>query len=654
MRIHRRWRRLRRWGPVVLLVLAVVGGLVALAFRPATSARDRLFTARAELLDGRDALLAGDAARAGAGFRRAESQFILAGTDARNPVLRLFSWIPLLGRTPDAVAALADAGRLTAHAGTEVATALGSLPGGPEALAPHAGAFDLAPMPELADAAESAAATTDSALAILEATSSSMLLGPVADARAETLRQLTSVRDLLASGADLVRALPALLGGEGSRRYFFGATSPSEMRGSGGFMGAFSILTVDHGRLSFEPFRPITDLPSFDVGDVKPPSRDFARNYDRFGGAAFWQNINVTPDFPSAAIAIERLYRKGTGEALDGVVLADPYVLKALLSSTGPVDVPRLGRTLTADDVVAFTTNEAYSLFTDQTLRKIAIGEASQAVFERFMAGQGSPYQGALGLADAVGDGHMTVYANDERVQSALQGVGAAGAFAPEPGADFLSLVQNNAAANKVDYYLDRSVSYAIQLGAEGTGIADVQVDLANHAPLNGASTYVLGPYRHISDRGEHVSYTTLYCSARCELLGATRDGHAEPQQVGSELGTTSLQDFIELASRASTSIQYRLGVPGAWHGDAGQGTYRLRFLNQATIRPTRLSVDVQVPDGMAITGSNVPLQISGGHAHWSGTPGRDFELEISFAKPFVSRMWSDLVEFLSSPAFGD
>jgi hypothetical protein len=385
------------------------------------------------------------------------------------------------------------------------------------------------------------------------------------------------------------------------------------------------------------------------VGKIEPPSRDYARNYDAFGGAGFWQNINMTPDFPSAAVAIERLYEAGTGRSIDGVILADPFALRALLGATGPVNVPEIGRTLNADDVVAFTANQAYSEYSDPARRKTILGAAATSVFEAFMHGSGSPIQGAQALAHTVSEGHLSVYSDDAPMQRALVDVGAAGTFAAPPG-DFLSLVQNNAAGTKVDYYLARSIDYSIRLGAEGTGVATADIDLRNDAPLTGASSYVLGPYDDVAARGENMSYTTLYCSSTCRLQGAELDGKTEPQQIGSERGFTSLQDFVRVASGHTASLRYRLDVRRAWIGDETGGTYRLTFLNQATIRPTQLRVEVQLPSGMAFSGSNVPVHLSGSTVSWQGVPGRRLEIEIRFQRPWLQRMMQDITEFLTKP----
>ena len=640
---------MRRALPFAALAVVALGVVLALAYPSAAGARERFLAARESMERGRAALLRGDAAGAAEAFRAAEGSFIRARAQAHSPALRVLGWVPVLGRTPDAAVALADAGRLTAEGGEEVATALSEIPGGVEALAPRDGRFDARRLGGLADACAAAADRVASAVDLLSSSSSSMLLGPVASARTQALAQVSGLEHALRSGAGILRELPSFLGADGPRRYFFGAVSPSELRGSGGFLGAYAILTVDRGSMRFSRFAPTETLRSFPARRIEPPSAEYARTYDRFGGAGFWPNVNMTPDFPTAAVAIERLYERATGERVDGVVTADPYVLRALISATGPVEVPELDRTLTADSVVPFTANEAYSAFGDQDRRKTALGSAAAAVFERFMAGTGSPVEAATALGRAVGDGHLSVYADDAPTERAFAEAGVAGRFVA-PAGDAFGVIQNNAAANKVDYYVSRRISYSIQLGAEGTGLATAELELRNDAPLEGASVYVLGPHGDVSERGEHVSYTTIYCASSCALEAATRDGRTEPQQIGEELGFTTMQDYVHVASRASTTLSYRLNVARAWTGSRTAGVYRLTFLNQPTIRPTRLRVDVQLPDGMRFAGSNVPVHASGGHVSWEGVPGRTLELEIRFAEPALQAAWHRTIDFLTRP----
>ena len=98
------------------------------------------------------------------------------------------------------------------------------------------------------------------------------------------------------------------------RRYLVLAQNPAELRGTGGIWGAYAILTLRDGRAHVSSARPTQTLRDFPAGRVPSPSEDYARTYDQFGGAGSWQNMNATPDFPSAAQAALANYALGEGE----------------------------------------------------------------------------------------------------------------------------------------------------------------------------------------------------------------------------------------------------------------------------------------------------------------------------------------------------
>ncbi|HEX2025731.1 MAG TPA: hypothetical protein VHH92_04995, partial [Actinomycetota bacterium] len=129
---------------MVLAVLVGAGLALVLPVRgPLLEGRDRM-------LAGRDSLVAGDARAAGEAFADAEASFADASDRLGNPLTRLASFVPIVGRTPDAVEAGAEAGVMTARAGRTVASAAEGLPGGLGALAPRNGTIPIEPFRRLA------------------------------------------------------------------------------------------------------------------------------------------------------------------------------------------------------------------------------------------------------------------------------------------------------------------------------------------------------------------------------------------------------------------------------------------------------------------------------------------------------------------------
>jgi uncharacterized protein DUF4012 len=632
--------RHRRW-PVRLLFLAAAAFLLALAagLLLLLPARDELAAARDQMRAGREALVEGRPAEAGARFASAETAFARAEDGVRNPLTALAGAVPIVGRTPDTVAAVAAGGAQVARAGQVLSTALEDLPGGVAALAPRDGTLALEPLERLAGPVRRAAALTAAAERTLGSVPSSWVPGPVARPAGSFARQVGDLRRTLEAADGLLRRLPDFLGRGGPKHYFFGAQNPAELRGTGGFVGAYAILTVEDGRLSLGPFRDVGTLPSVEPSEIEPPSSDYARLYDRYGGAGFWKNINMTPDFPSAATAIERLYARTEGQRLDGTIFSDPAMLATLVEATGPVEVPGVPVELEAEDVVPFLANEAYAVFEDPVARKRVLGAMAGHVLDRFLDGavEEDPVDDAGALFDAAAGGHLLLHSADPSTQRAFERAGIAGALVPVAG-DHLAVVVNNAGANKVDFYVDRTLRYEVRLLPDGLAEADVTVRYENDAPDQGQPEYVIGPHPSGSEAGEDVMIASTYCG-RCRIHRAVHDGTPAAVTLGRELGHGVVIDTVRVPSEGTATVSYGRTVFDAWTGGPATGTYSLTFQGQPTIRATELEVEVVAPPGAVITAAHPSMEVDGGRATWNGHPGDRLELEVRFARPVGLRV---------------
>jgi hypothetical protein len=635
-----------------VLVFAVLAFLLllALALIPALRARSHLAAGERAMEEGQDELVEGDLAAASERFQAARERFSDASGSAGSPLLLPLSWTPVLGRSADVLGSLAEAGVDLADAGVVVADALQSLPGGLDALAPRQGRFPIEQVEQLAPALAEAAGLAEAGLREIRSTAPTLLLPPVVEARREAMSRVGRTHRLLRTAWLIADGLPAFLGAKGERRYFFGAQNPAELRGTGGIMGAYSILSIDRGLPRFAPFRPIQSLPDIDPDDVMAPSDEYRRNYDVFGGAGFWLNSNMTPHFPWAAQALLASYEVATGTALDGAIVADPFALKAMLEVTGPVDGPGDGPIIGPKDVVPYTANRAYRQFEDPERRKRVLGDVAKAVFVRFLAHPGGSVESLERLAEAASEGHILVYSTDPRMQEGLAATGSGGAFGARHG-DFVAVVENNGAANKLDFYTERETEYLVELGRDGAARSELLVRFENEAPDSGQPRYVMGPRPGISAAGEIRPILRLFCGRACRIASARRDGTPiDPLHGGTELGHPFLQEQLDIRSGGSGSLGATFTTDAGWEGDDSGGTYRLTLLTQTTIRRPRLRVEIVAPEGMSIVEASVRMDVSGPTAIWEGSPPRRLVLEVRFRPPTLVRYWRNVLRLLDRP----
>jgi hypothetical protein len=641
-------RERRRRGRVVWLVLGAIATVVVLDLVlvgiGSLAAKRHLEDGRDGLEAGKAALTEGDVEAAAAAFDDAGASFRAAAGDTSTPWYRVAGAIPVLGRTTDTVAAISRAGVEAADAASTITAALAEVPGGLGGLAPRGGGIPLAPLAGLAPAVERASGLTDRALQGLESSPSSLVLGPVASARAEALAQIRPLARQLDAGAAILAGLPGFLGQDGPKRYFFGAANPAEERGTGGLIGAYAILTIDRGALSFSDFRPVQSLPPLGPETWRSPSQEYIDNVGFYWEAVdFWLNTNITADFPLAAGTIAMSYEEATGDHLDGVIVADPFALRSLMRVTGPVEVRSAGVRVAPDRIVPFVSNEAYALFDTNEQRKAVLGNVAADVLARFLVSSGDDLARQRALLHAFDDGHVKVWTTDPAMQQGLAMTGAGGAFDPD-GTDTIALITNSGSGTKLDFFQHRTVDYDVTLDPGGAARSTLTASLENDAPTSGYPKYVIGPYPGTTEHpGDNVAVVHLYTGDGAVLRAGTRDGQPVDLDRFEQDGHPYFDDYVETAAGDTSVVEATLSLPRAWEGTSSGGTYRLSFIDQITIHPAELRVTIRLPDGMHPTALSDGLRLEGGAVVYEGAPNGNLDLEVSFAPSLPVRIWRDL-----------
>jgi hypothetical protein len=631
-----RRRRALRWivigGIAVLGLLLWTGASLGLAAGP-------LRTGRASLEDARRAILAGDLSLARERFARADESFDHAGRSAGlGP-----GFLPLVGNTNDAVVAVANAGGHLAAAGTLLVDGLGDVDGGLDALAPVHGALPLDTYQGLAASLAAASHEADAAATAAADAPDGFLLDPVAQGRWDAEAGSAELAADLRNAQALVDGLPGFAGADGPRRYLVLSANPAELRGTGGLWGAYATLTFRDGKPTLSDTTPTNRLPLLNPGEIDGLDPAYHENYDRFGGAGSWKNMNFTPDFPWAARAALGNLAAGGRPPVDGVISADPYALEAMLRVTGPLEVPAANKVISASNVIRYTMNEAYGEYSVVDERKDILGEIASAVLSRFLEMEGHGLARIRAMGDAISGGHLSIYSTDPSFQAALEASGAAGSFAAPADGDLVGVSVVNGSGSKVDYYATRSIDLAVALGGNAEALGEMTVTIGNDAPTHGQPRYVIGPYVDSLSAGDQLPFISTWCRQTCDLIQARRDGEEHLVVTGAENGLTFFRDYRPIASGDEGSFDVRWHSQGVWSGDPWNGRYRLEVPSQATVEPTRATVRITAPPGASIVWTSVPMEVDGSSASWSGTLDHDLVFEVRFRASFATRWWRSL-----------
>jgi hypothetical protein len=395
-------------------------------------------------------------------------------------------------------------------------------------------------------------------------------LPPLDRARTTLSAKLHLLHEQLHPVALVSELAPGLLGTDGPRRYFLAFQTNAEARGTGGLVGAFGVLVADHGRVTIERLGDNREL-AYSPRPVTALGPEFDARYDAFASTRLVENSNITPHFPYAAKIWAAMWERQSGERVDGVIATDPVALSYVLSAIGPVTLTS-GQVIRASQVVELTESAAYQRFDGANEnRKAYLQQISAAVVQRLLtsAGGSSP-AGKIGelaaqLVRAAGERRLLLSSSRPDEEALLEQASVGGAV-PDVSQPYAGVILNNAGGNKLDYYLDRAVTYSA--GDCGTSSRDsaVVVRLHNAAPAggHGLSDFVARRVDGRTGRGVDHLLVSLYATRGAQLTAADIDGRPVGVVPQAERGHPVFTADVEVPAQRTVTVTYHLREPAA------------------------------------------------------------------------------------------
>ncbi|MBA3741954.1 DUF4012 domain-containing protein [Sporichthya sp.] len=496
------------------------------------------------------------------------------------PAWALISKLPYLGEpfeTARGITEVADElGRHAlpqlVHAGTTI---------DPDQLRSDDGRIDVAALREVAPALDNAAASLDRAIAATERLPGATYLSSVDRARVDLLAELRPLAHLADSTIQASQLLPHMLGADRPQTYFVAFQNNAEARGTGGLPGAFAIVRAANGNIDFVGFHSDGELAGITAA-VKF-DRDYEQLYANAATKTLFLNGNLSPHFPYAAQIWADMWRQHSGQTVDGVIALDPEVLSYLLAVTGPARLAD-GTKVSAANVVALTQSTAYDRFAaDTTGRKRFLIDIAEAAADKITGATGDPEDLARALARAAHERRLLVWSAHPDLQSMVEQTPLSGVV-PQTAGAYAGLTIINEGGNKLDYYLDRSLSWQ-RAGCGPERVVTVTVALTNTAPSE-VSAYV-------APRSDNPGYpiklgdnrVTIYYAATegAVAKSVTINGKPAGLSAGTERGHPVFLVDVELPRGTTRTVVLNLEEPAAGGAPI--------VLRQPLVRPLTVAV---------------------------------------------------------------
>lgn len=374
--------------------------------------------------------------------------------------------------------------------------------------------------------------------------------------------------ELLSDGKPVLQQLPYLLGTKQQRTYLILWQNDKELRPTGGFITAYSIVKVNKGK-----FEPVSSDDIYHLDNQfksKIPAPDPIKKY--LALVPYWnlRDMNLSPDFKTSMDMFYQNYSTIKNAApIDGIISVDTYPLVGLLKVMGQLGVSGFGNFSAEEEPKCNCPNVIYQLESYADVagpivwddisgkivykpphadnRKAFLGPLMNTLIANAL---GQPKEKLAGLFevgwDSIMQKHVLFYMKDPAVQSAVESFNLAGRV-NETKEDYLHINDSNFAGAKSNLYVKQEVSLDIASTKDGSTNSLV-IKYKNPQKYDG---WLNGPYR---------DWFRVYVPKGATLVDST--GSDVPVTTSEDLGKTVFEGFFTLRPLGVTEIHIKYKTP--------------------------------------------------------------------------------------------
>ena len=409
-----------------------------------------------------------------------------------------------------------------------------------DALMPSGLGTNLDPLKSAAPSVASSAYAVRASSDRLDAIDASKLLPQVAGPLNQVRDELRQTVGALNSAADAASIAPAMLGADGTRNYLLIIQNNAEARASGGIPGALALLTLDRGKLSLG-----AQSSAGDIGVMTPalPVDPEQQHIYSARLGKYMQDVNLTPDFPTAATTAQTMWEKKTGQRVDGIISIDPVVLGYILQATGPVSLrgPELAAVkaaglpteLTGKNVVPTLLSDVYAKIQQPKLQDAYFAGVAKEVFSALSGGKGEAKGLIAGITRGTEEGRVLVWSASKSEQAVVAKYPISGSISgPSVSPAQFGVYFNDGTGAKMDYYVRRTVQLVKECPSDGYEETRVRITSTNTAPSDAATSlpeYVTGGGAFGVPPGTVQTNVVAYGPVQANIESAMIDGHKTP-----------------------------------------------------------------------------------------------------------------------------
>ena len=463
------------------------------------------------------------------GLGKASDAIAVADSSAKDPIVQMFSFVPIIGNDIKAASVVSSDGRLVLQAAEEVTSVANQLVKSGIGKKPIT---DTALVASLRDGMSQMNEAVQKLNVDLQGIDDAQLHFGL-DSKIKSAKEVVSSFATASSRlTPLVQVGTTVIEQPGTKRWFVSIQNLAELRGTGGITGAYAVITTHNGKLKLEEYG--SDKRLLKLGRIN--FKNYPEDLRDLWGVDLcdWRDINASAHAPYAAELLADGWQKVKGKKVDGVLFIGQGVVSQLSGAVGAIEVR--GVKVDKDNAVDFLAKDIYAKFTKVEVKDAVVGEIASEMFKRLIAGKVSG--GGLFAAaanDKTGD-RVMAWSRDKATQQVFTKYQVSGEVSTDFGPK-VTVTLNNAGGNKLDAYTTVKADYLLGIcnvdtftGYQGRK-SRVTVEVTNSSP-KGLPAYVDmrldANFGESRPKGSNRELVAIYGPVGSEAESITIDGVEE------------------------------------------------------------------------------------------------------------------------------
>jgi len=389
----------------------------------------------------------------------------------------------------------------------------------------------------------------------------------------------------------VIEQLPNIAGSQGQRKkYLVLFQNNNELRPTGGFLTAYSIIFIENGK--------VTPDKSDDIYELDKKFRSRLEIPEQLGKylttEKYWnlRDMNISPDFKISMDTFFKHYQTVRGEPqdVDGIITVDTQLLTKLLEVLGPVEVPGYGTFSAQNDPRCDCPQVVYALseiITKPTPfiredRKGILGPMMSAILHKTYSAPRQHWPQLFSLAwEAVQSRSVQMYYLDQEAQQAAENANAAGRMNLPNEGDFLAIVDANLGGAKSNLFTEYEVTQIVEGPTNGSISNNLEITYRNSHKADNCNLEA----GKLCLNAPAPTWNRIYLPPSVEVLET--QGYLQEPSIYQEEGFTVVDGFYRLDPLGMSKIKIRYQQP------FGLDHYQVSIWKQGGIKPFSFLLDV-------------------------------------------------------------